>query len=247
MYVITLPGFGETRALPMPERGASYGDQTWHRSVCRGINRLIEREKIDRPVLVGHFITGTQIAMRMALDYPDKLEQVIILGGSAKMMARLQGKLVDQPLKEMIRGTDTYWGPQWFKHMIKKSYDDGNFSSDVYSARETTAKALWKQVATTPMPVAVRYSCEYFASDVIAEIESVKCSILVIRPMFTEKFWKNQMNSSWVQPQFIESWNVAQVKKPSIKIVDIPDSGVFVWKDRPDEVNKAIKEFVYSQ
>lgn len=247
MYAITLPGFGSTHAPPMPDEGVSYGEQTWTRSALQGILALMEKEKLVKPVIVGHFITGTQVAIRLAIDHPDKIGRLIVVGGSPKLMAVLQGKLTDSPLKDMIRGTDTYWAPKWFKHMTKRFYDNGNFLPEIYSLQEPIAKNLWEQASNVPMPIMVRYNCEYFASDMLAEVDKIKCPFLVVRPLFSSKTWENQMNKNWIQPQFIESWNIAARKNPAIKVIDVPASSTFVWKDNPNEVYKIIDGFVRSK
>lgn len=247
MYVITLPGFGKTTAPPMPAAGTSYGEQTWTKGTAQGISKLVSKEGIDKPVVVGHFVTGTQVALRFAQDYPEQLGGLVFLGGSAKMMALIQGKLMDAKREDMVKGTDTYWAPQWFKHMTREFYNNGNFIPEVYSVNPATASQLWHQVAMAPMPVSVRYACEYYACDMLAEIEKIKCPILVIRPKFQDKFWENQMNKSWIQPQFIESWNVAAQRNPYVQIVEVSESAAFVWKDNPDVVYPAIRSFLESK
>lgn len=246
MYAVTLPGFGKTAAPPMPDKSVSYGEQTWTKSAVQGILKLIEKENLEQPVIVGHFVTGTQVALRLAIDYPEKVSKVIVMGGSPKLMAVLQGKLTESPLKDMIRGTDTYWAPRWFKHMTKRFYDNGNFLPEIYSLQEPVAKILWAQAASEPMQIMVRYNCEYFASDMLAEIDKVKCPLMVVRPLFNDKVWENQMSKSWIQPQFVETWNLALKKNPAIKVVDITESAAFVWKDKPQEVFGAIQKFLAS-
>lgn len=246
MYVVTLPGFGKTPAPPMPRKGTSYGEQTWCKGAAQGITRLIQREKLRKPIIVGHFVTGTQVAIRLAAENPDNVGGLLILGGSAKMMATLQGKLREAPEAEMVKGTDTYWAPKWFKHMTKEFYDKGNFAPEVYSAKAETAASLWGQVAAVPMPVSVRYACEYYATDMLAMIDRVTSPILVVRPMFTAKFWENEMNKNWIQPQFIESWNLAAKRNPSVKLLDVEAAAAFVWEDNPEMVYPAIERFVSS-
>ena len=71
MFAVTLPGLEGTPRPPMPPPAASYGDQTWTRAAMEAVVRLIGERKLDRPGLVGHFINGTQVALRVALDHPD--------------------------------------------------------------------------------------------------------------------------------------------------------------------------------
>ncbi len=244
LYAITIPGYGNTSAPPMPDSTVSYGEQTWSKSAAKGILKLIQQEQIVHPIIVGHFVLGAQLALRIAIEHPDHVGGVIILGGSAKMLGMVDNKIVNPSLKEMINGVDNFYAPKWFKAMKKEFYDKGNFTNDVYSLQEDTGNVLWKHVATVPMPVAVRYSCEYFASDITADADKIQCRVLVLRPSFTETFWDNPMKKNWIWPQFIESWNIVAKTNPKITIEDISRSGAFVWKDNPDETYKKIKEFL---
>lgn len=243
MYVVTLPGFGRSQAPPMPKPGASYGEQAWCKSVAEGIVRLVDGEKLNKPVIVGHFVTGSQVAIRLAVEYSDRFGGLIIVGGSAKMMASIQGKLREASEADMVKGTDTYWAPKWFKHMTKQFYDNGNFAPEVYAINPATASTLWTQVAAAPLHVSVRYACEYYATDMSSRLSDVKCPILVIRPMYTSKFWESEINKNWIQPQFIESWNLAARKNQAMQLIDIPDAGALVWKDKPDAVYDVIDRF----
>ena len=72
MYAVTAPGYGETNAPPMPATDTSYGKQYWNKGFIKGIIKLIEKEKLEKPIVVGHFTQGAQVALRIAIDYPDK-------------------------------------------------------------------------------------------------------------------------------------------------------------------------------
>ncbi|MBN8699614.1 MAG: alpha/beta hydrolase [Chitinophagales bacterium] len=244
MYAVTIPGFGNTKAPDMPDTTVSYGLQTWNRSMLAGLIKLIDREKIEKPIIAAHFVTATQIAMRMAIDFPDKVGAVIILGGPAKFIAIQQGKLASLPVKQMIGYTDNVTSKRWFKTMKKETFDQGNFIPEVYSVDSSRAQHLWNQVAAVPLPVMIRYSCEYFAADLIAEIKNLKCPLLVLRPTFNATFFQNPMNKNWIEPQLIESWNLAAKENPAIVIKDIPGTAAFVWKDNPTAVYGEIKAFV---
>jgi pimeloyl-ACP methyl ester carboxylesterase len=58
MFAVTLPGFENTAAPPMPAAGTSYGDQSWTRAAVDAVVKLIREKKLDRPVLVGHSSTA---------------------------------------------------------------------------------------------------------------------------------------------------------------------------------------------
>lgn len=242
MYAITIPGYGKTMAPPMPDTGTSYGEQSWNRGTIAGIAKLIEKEKIHKPIVVGHFTQGTQLAFRMAIDHPDKVSGVIILGGPAKFVVIAQGAVKDFPLKTMVDFVNRYTAPTWFKSISKKTYDNGNYQPVVYSLDSVKGTELWKQSAAVPLPVMVRYSCEFFASDIKIELGKIRCPVLVLRALFNSQATEAPA-TNYLRPQFIDIWNDVSTINPLIIVKDIEGAASFVWKDKPGEVNKAIKDF----
>ena len=77
MYAVTLPGCGGTPELPAPPEGTSFGEQTWANSALSAIEKLIETEQLQNTVIVGHWLTGTQIALRLAMKHPSHITAVI--------------------------------------------------------------------------------------------------------------------------------------------------------------------------
>jgi pimeloyl-ACP methyl ester carboxylesterase len=243
MYAITIPGYGKTKAPPMPDEGTSYGEQSWNKGVIQGLIKLIEKEKIQKPVLVGHFVQGTQLALRMAIDYPENVGGVIVLGGPAKFIVTIKGKSRDFPLDTMILFIDRYTGPKWFKHMKKGYFDDNNFLPEIYSLDSIKGNTLWRQSANVPLPIMVRYSAEYFACDVKLGIDKIRCPVLVLRATFNDNVLQNPINN-YVKPQYIDAWDDVSLRNPLVHIRDIQDASTFLWKEKPDEVYKEIKLFL---
>jgi pimeloyl-ACP methyl ester carboxylesterase len=246
MYAITIPGYGNTMAPPMPDTSISYGEQTWNKGVLEGIEKLIKNEKIIKPVIAGHATQGTQLALRMAIDYPEQLSGVIILGGHAKFISIIQGKPTEYPLKSMIASTDMYTAPIWFKGITKKDFDDGNYLPGIYSLDSIKGADLWKQSAKPPLPVLVHYICEFFASDIKTEIDKIKCPVLILRATFNNEVLDAPINN-YVKPQFIDSWNNVSEINYLIEVQDIKDAGLFIWKDNPKETYKAINNILKQQ
>lgn len=246
MYAITIPGFGKTAAPPMPPEGTSYGQYSWTKGVLEGINKLISKEKIHKPIIVGHFTYGTQIALRMGIDYPEIIGGIIILGGPAKMIATMGGEIKEFPLDKMIYLTDNYSGPVWFKSMNESDWDDGNYLPEIYSLDSVKGKTLWNQVSEVPLPVMIRYLCEFIAMDIKLELGKIKCPVLILRATFNEKIIKDPINL-YLSPQFIESWNSASETNSLIQVKDVPTSATFVWKDNPQATHRMLKEFIDSE
>ena len=130
--------------------------------------------------------------------------------------------------------------------MKNEYFDDNDFMPEVYSLDSVTGTALWNQLAAVPLPVAIRYSSEYFASDSRADFDKIKCRVLVLRAKFDNAVLDATINV-YLKPQFIDSWDDASTRNPLIKIKDIEGSACFVWKDKPIETYSAIKEFISKQ
>lgn len=243
MYTITIPGYGNTMAPPMPPDSTSYGKQSWNNGVVQGLVKLIEKENIRKPIIVGHFTQGAQLALRMAAEYPDKVGGVITLGGPAKFISVRGNEVKEFPIENMITFVDKYTAPQWFKMMVKEYFDANNYMPGLYSLDSLKGAELWKQSANAPLHVMVRYICEFFAADIKTELQKIQCPVLILRPTFNDSFLKHPVNT-YVKPQFIDSWNDVSAKNPLIKVKDIKNASCFVWKDNPADVYQEIKAFV---
>lgn len=245
IYVVTLPGFGKTKAPEMPAAGTSYGQHSWSRSAEEGIMKLIEKEKISRPVLVGHFVSGTQIATEIAARYPKRIGGLILIGGAVKFISMEGDQSKDYDVADLIRFTDNYTAPVMFKRISKSAWDAGNYLPEVYSMDSTTGNKLWEISAAVPLPVMIRYLCEYIASDVSTYFNELQCPVLVLRPTFTPGILENPVNN-YIRPQFINKWDSVKSLNGAVRVIDIDKAGVFVWKDAPDKTYSEIKKFVSS-
>jgi pimeloyl-ACP methyl ester carboxylesterase len=243
IYAITIPGYGKTMAPPMPLTDTSYGDQNWNKGVIAVILKLIDQEKINDPVIVGHFVQGSQLALQMAISYPDKIAGVVILGGPAKFIFIDKGVPKNYPLKNTIAYIDKITAPTWFKTISQENFNAGNYLPEIYSLDSMKGKELWKSPAVTDLPVIIRYLCEFFASDVTLELQKIKCPVLVLRAGFNDHVLQNSINN-YVKPQFIDSWTEASTSNPLITIKLVPNAGSFVWKDQPSMVYDEINHFL---
>lgn len=243
-YAVTIPGFGRTQAPRMPAAGTSYGERTWMNSVIEGLEKLIRDQKIKNPVLVGHFALGAHVAMVYALKYPSQVKGLIFIGAPGKFIPIQNGKPIYYSAENRIKGVDQF-SARFFQKMTKQYWDDGNYLPDLYSADSVAARAYWKQVAETPMPVIVRYLLEYQTCDLLTELSMLNVPILILRPGFRPGLLDTpeNPNTNYIRPQFIESWEMLRTN-PKVSIVDVPGSGCFLWRDKPAENNEAIKGFL---
>jgi pimeloyl-ACP methyl ester carboxylesterase len=256
MYAVTPAGFGGTPAPPMPDVSVNYAALTWTRGIVDGVLGLIEKEKLNKPVIVAHFTTGSQVALDLALYHPDKIGKVIIMGGLPYRYYR--------PRQDTAWGREQKYTPEqrlkvlevafipWFKTVTRKTWDAGNHRPVEYSADPAAGQKLFDLSAKVPVPVMVRYLLEFYAYDISAHYSEIKAPVLVLLPSFSESFFQETYDvfgapskRDWMKYYFLESWNSArESKNPLLEFQTIPNTHLFLWYDNPKDTYRAISDFV---
>lgn len=245
MLAITLAGFEGTAAPPMPPAGTSYGDQTWTRAAADGVVRLIKERRLDRPVLVGHFLNGTQVAARVAIDHPELVRALVLLAGSPRFepVEPTPYWPKDLTLEKKVAMVDGYLAPRWFKTVTRQTWVTNNFVATDYSTDESRGKRFADRANDPPLPVLVRYLCEFHASDVRAELPLVTLPLLVIQPSFTPAL-RADPKRSYLASFFTQPWQGILENRPRTETVYLEDAGILVMDDRPVEVDRTISKFL---
>lgn len=155
MFAVTLPGFEDTPAPPMPAPGTSYGDQTWTRAATDAVVKLIGEKRLNRPVLVGHFINGTQVAMRIALDHPERVRAVVLLAGTPRFEPVTPSRFWPKnlTLEQKVQAVDRFSAPRWFKTVTRDTWVKGNFVAGDYSIDSALGKRFADRANQPPLPV----------------------------------------------------------------------------------------------
>jgi hypothetical protein len=143
--------------------------------------------------------------------------------------------------EERVSGMDSFMGPRWFKTVTKKTWIANNYTQPQYARDSTRAAELWKKSSDVPLPVMIRYLCEYYAMDLRDEFPRLALETRVLVPGFSPEILADP-KQSWVKQLFIDSWENVRATNPRIGVRLVPDSRVFVTDDRPDVVRDAIDE-----
>ena len=245
MLAVTLPGFEDSAAPPMPPLGTSYGDQTWTHAASDAVAKLIADRKLRRPVLVGHFINGTQIAMRVALEHPDQVRAVVLLAGTPRFepvkASRFWPK--DLTLEKKIQAVDQFSAPRWFKTVTRTTWVGGNFVATDYSADSVLGRRFADRANQPPLPVLVRYLCEFHASDLWPDLERLKPPLLLIQPSFTASV-RADTTRSYLQGYFEEPWRGRLDGRARTELVSVENAGILVMEDQAAIVDRKVGDFL---
>ncbi|MEX0288202.1 MAG: alpha/beta fold hydrolase [Flavobacteriaceae bacterium] len=242
MYVVTLPGFGGTQAYPMPDQNDVYHDLYWTAGIISGIKELLEKEEIDNPVLLSYFTYSNILAMRIALDYPELIDRVIIISGMAKFTT-MYPSFEPASLEERIYYTEKVIAQNWWKEIDKQGWDNGNFSAETFTKDSVKAAQYWKQMSNIPIPIMVRYLLEYYCTDLSLEYKNLQVPTLVIMPSFNREILIKPKNT-FLSHSFHQSWWGANPSNPNFHLMTITDSRAFILDDRPKELIDAVNLFV---
>jgi len=209
------------------------------------IEKLMEEEKLQNTILVGHWLTGTQIALRLAMKHLDKISAVIILAGSARMdVTNTQYASYYETPEKRVATIDNYLAPKWFRTVTRETWDDNNFLPDDYAVNPVRGLRLWREAASPKLHVWVRYLCEFSAQDITFEMNKVTVPTLILKPGLDGLWYDPGQN--YMEAYCHLSWEGCVEKNPKITEKTIPNSRACLWFDQPEEVNKVVADYLKS-
>jgi pimeloyl-ACP methyl ester carboxylesterase len=245
MLAVTLPGFEGTAAPPMPAPGTSYGDQTWTKAAADAVAALIRERKLNRPVLVGHSLNGAQVVMRVAVLHPELTRAVVLLSGSPRFepVEASGGWPKNLTLEKKVQMIDQGMAPRWFKTVTRETWVNGNFKAGDYSTDPARGARFADLANAPPLPVLVRWLCEFHASDLLVELPKLQRPLMVVEPGFTVALRADPARS-YLQAFFAEPWRSALSGRPATETLTVDGAGIMVMDDQAGIVDKRFTEFV---
>lgn len=242
MWAVTIPGFGNTPAPPMPDQNENYRDLNWTKGAVKGLADLIDKEQLKNPIVVSLFSVGNLVAMRLALDYPEKVGKLIIVSGIAKFTANYPS-YEPRSLESRCQFIEQGMAPRWFKTVTAETWNKGNFSPATFSKDSLRGIRHWKMMSSVPIPVMVRYLCEFYCTDLSLEYGKLTVPTLVLIPSFSLAYLSKPENS-FMAPFFHHSWLGALPGNSKIQMVTLSDTHAFMMDDQPEKFDKVVREFI---
>ncbi len=246
MLAITLPGFEKSQAPAMPPPGTSYGDQTWTRQAVEAITRAIRMRGLDRPVLVGHFVNGTQVATRIAVEHPELIRALVLMAGTPRYEPVRDGRSWPRGMQveRKIVAVDSVLAPRWFKTVTPAVWVAGNFKGGDYSTVDSArGRAAADLTNAPPLPVLIRYLCEFHASDAARELEHLAVPLLLLQPSFTPEL-RADTTRAYLRGYFDEPWRGRFERGPRTQKRFIENAGILVMDDQPNRVDRELNAFL---
>lgn len=243
MYAITLPGFGDTPPLPMPAEGSRYADTPWTQSTTSAIEKLLDQEHIDRVTIVAHWALATQIALRLALDHPDRVEAVVLIGGVLKAYYDSTPAMMtwtSEQRRQFVEGMSQ----RWFRTVTRRTWDDNNFMAYDYAINPRRGLFLWREAQAPSLTVWIRYLLEFYSIDIVPSLKNLRVPTLVVQPGFDDPAFYVEKGRNYMRNLCLDSWRGATATSDRLEFVTIPQSRLFIMYDQPEELDRVLQRFL---
>lgn len=243
MYAVTFAGFGGTAPHPLPDTPAPYTEQMWTHSVMRGLVGLLDAERIQKVTIIAHWALATQVALRLALDHPDRVDSVVIIGGALKSVFESVPGMNTWTPAQRAANTEAL-GKGWFTTVTRTTWDDNNFMPYDYAVNPRRGLSLWREAQAPSLPVWIRYLLEFYAVDLSEELRGLKVPTLVVTPGFDDPAFYVEPGFNYMRNLVIDSWQGAERLSPHLSFVTLPQSRLFAMFDQPEALDRVIGEFL---
>jgi hypothetical protein len=130
----------------------------------------------------------------------------------------------------------------WFRTVTRETWDDNNFLPGDYAVNPVRGLRLWREAASPLLHVWVRYLCEFNAQDVAVEMDRLSVPTLILKPGL--EGIKESPDQNYMQNYCHTGWEGSAEKNKNITLKTIPHSRVCLWFDQPEEVHKAVIDFL---
>ena len=228
----------------MPAEGGSFADRPWMTNAVWAIERLIDEERLTRVTLVAHWAFASQVALRLAVDHPDRVKGVVLAGGVLKSYFSFVPGMSAWTVDQRVAYADGM-GDKWFRTVTRRTWDDNNFMSYDYAVNPRRGLFLWREAQAPLLSVWVRYLLEFYSTDLTPSLRGLKVPTLVVQPGFDDTaYYVEGPGGNYMRNLTADSWRGAKERSDRLQFVTIPRSRLFVMFDRPEELDRVVESFL---
>jgi pimeloyl-ACP methyl ester carboxylesterase len=239
MYAVTIPGFGGTAPAEVPAASSRFSDTPWINSSVTALRTLLDTAHLQRVTLVAHWAVASQIALRLALEHPERIAAVVLVAGA------LKATFPDQPPWTATQRAASIeaMGQRWFRTVTRDTWDDNNFMPYDYSVHPRRGLFLWREAQKPLLAVWVRYLLEFYAVDLGPRLAQLRTPVLVVHPDFTDPAFHVE-TWNYMKGFTVDSWSGVAAQPGMVEFRTIAGTRLFVMQDKPDELDRVVDEFL---
>ncbi|MEC9373279.1 MAG: alpha/beta hydrolase [Planctomycetota bacterium] len=226
MYAVTLPGFGGS--APPPDE--PHRKTPWIDNAVAAVAKLIEDEGKKDVVVISHASLGGFIAMRLGLERPDLVKDLILVDGFAPAMPigpqfpppEQRQEIVDMLAPRFAELPDEFWEEQ--QNPERLAY------------QKTFHPTITDMAAQSPKGVTSRYLLECMRMDLTDRVEDMSKPTLF---MFS---WPADMTD--IEKEGKSATMKAASAVPVGDYVTVGRAKRFIMQDRPDMFSQLVEQFI---
>ncbi|GJM19415.1 MAG: alpha/beta hydrolase [Phycisphaeraceae bacterium] len=238
MVVVTVPGFGGTAPPTEPAKVVLVEDgrmrTPWVDNAVGAVLDVIEREGLDRPVLVGHSL-GALIGYRIAHEHPDAISGLVAVDGAPATLIYSKPLPIEERtgivrtrfLPQLSRLDDAGWAMR-LGELIRTGVQDDARAEELVAVAERTSKE-----------VGVRYMVEMYGIDLTDRLREIHTPVLAVAAAGDVPVSRvrglDRLRATWYS-------HVAGLR--DLELVFVDDSRHFVMDDAPEAFDRLVQQFV---
>src|SRR5205085_8254167 len=187
----------------------------------------------NRPVVGSGSYPSSVAAIGLGVEHPDKIGGVVLAGPNlVQFFPSPKDPTRKSPatFQERADLVDEGWGAKWFKYVTPETWESNDMRPAMLSGDLSRGQKAWQEIEAAPLPVKIRYLCEFWASDVTRSLERLQVPVLALIPGFDEKFLADPANA-FAKMAFVDSWETLIPKNSKLQLVKIPDARLLVLDD----------------
>lgn len=220
VYLLTLPGF-DGRA---PQPGATLD------SLQRDLLALIEKKKLDRPVLVGHSLGGT-LSLAFATEHSDRIAGVIAVDG----MPVFPGTEAAPDRKAMADATRAQFGAQTREQFVAGQQ---MYMRSIGVLSEAAADELATLASRSDIGATADFAAQLMAIDLRPKLARIGVPVVEISPFNPPDFARIGVDEAGKTGYYRTLLNGT----PRLEVVSIAPARHFVMFDQPEKFAVALDQ-----
>lgn len=220
VYLLTLPGF-DGRA---PQPGVTL------ESLQRDLLALIEKKKLDRPVLVGHSLGGT-LSLAFATEHSDRIAGVVAVDG----MPVFPGTEAATDRKSIADATRAQFGAQ-----TRQQFEGGQqmYMRSIGVLSEPLATELATLASRSDIGATADFAAQIMAIDLRPKLAQIRVPVVEISPFNAPDFARIGVDEAGKTGYYRMLLNGT----PTLDVVSISPARHFVMFDQPEKFAAALDQ-----
>jgi pimeloyl-ACP methyl ester carboxylesterase len=237
-YSVTLPGFGESNP-PARNTTLNFEKLSWWNNAMTALINLIQQEHIDRPFVLGHQ-AGSYLAMRIALEHPDRIRGAIVLNGL--LFATFPGMPERATIEERVRYVNSLTPIELFPIPSSESFFRVMMQSCSWYCKKKERQEFIIRLMSRQKPwVWWNYFAELATTDLSVQMKTLKAPMLVL-PSIYDKESAGYQQSKVTMDQW-DPLDHANSNLP-IAVVRMEDCRSYATEDQPAKLDESIQRWI---